>query len=170
MIKRDYDAVIVGSGPNGLAAAITLQQQGISTILFEAKSTIGGGMRSAELTLPGFVHDVCSAVFPMAAASPFFKQLPLEKFGLEFIHPTYAAAHPFDDGAAAVLHHSIQQTAGSLNADEEAYEKLLSPLYKNSDKIFPFILGPFHFPKHPFVLAKVWFQCLATCVFIIKKI
>jgi phytoene dehydrogenase-like protein len=85
LIKRDYDAVIVGSGPNGLAAAITLQQQGLTTLLLEARGTIGGGIRSAELTLPGFIHDICSAIFPMAVASPFFLQLPLDKFGLTFI-------------------------------------------------------------------------------------
>ncbi|MBV9963799.1 MAG: NAD(P)/FAD-dependent oxidoreductase [Parafilimonas sp.] len=169
MIQRDYDAVIVGSGPNGLAAAITLQQQGINTILFEAKSTIGGGMRSGELTLPGLVHDICSAVFPVVAASPFFKQLPLQKFGLDFIHPTFAAAHPFDDGTTAMIHHSIEKTAHSLGIDEKAYQKLLLPLYKNSNKIFPFILSPFHFPKHPFVLAEFGLNALQPASLFSKK-
>ncbi|HEY6978085.1 MAG TPA: NAD(P)-binding protein, partial [Chitinophagaceae bacterium] len=152
MIKRDYDAVVVGSGPNGLAAGITLQQHGLSTLLVEAKATIGGGMRSAELTLPGFLHDVCSAIFPMAVSSPFFSQLPLDKFGLTFIHPPYAAAHPFDDGTAAVLQHSIEETANDLAVDAGAYQKLIKPLYKNRIKIFPFILGPLRFPKHFFAI------------------
>src|ERR1700744_2198163 len=108
--KRDFDAVIVGSGPNGLAAAILLQQHGLSVLLIEGKDTIGGGMRSAELTLPGFTHDICSAVHPLAMASPFFKTLPLEKFGLEYLQPELAAAHPFEDGTAAVLYHSGQLT------------------------------------------------------------
>src|ERR1700742_2449671 len=94
--KRDYDAVVVGSGPNGLAAAILMQQQGLSVLLIEGKDTIGGGMRSAELTLPGFTHDVCSAVHPLAMASPFFKTLPLHQFGLEYLQPELAAAHPLD--------------------------------------------------------------------------
>src|SRR5258706_13219574 len=94
--KRDYDAIVVGSGTNGLAAAITMRQAGLSVLLLEAKKTIGGGMRSAELTLPHFVHDVCSAIHPLAVGSPFFKTLPLQQHGLEFIYPTIAAAHPFD--------------------------------------------------------------------------
>ncbi|MDQ2752583.1 MAG: NAD(P)/FAD-dependent oxidoreductase [Bacteroidota bacterium] len=158
--KRDYDAVVVGSGPNGLAAAITLQQQGISTLLLEAKPTIGGGMRTAELILPGFLNDVCSAIHPMAVASPFFKTLPLQNFGLEFINPTYAAAHPFDDGNAAVLHSSLQQTAAGLGKDAKAYETLMMPLYKNRNIIFPFILGPLRFPKHPLVIANFGVRAL----------
>src|SRR5712664_3546099 len=98
--KTDYDAVVVGAGPNGLAAAITLQQKGLSVLLVEARSEPGGGMQSAELTLPGFVHDICSAIHPMAANSPFFSRLPLEEHGLEYIYPPVAAAHPFDDGTA----------------------------------------------------------------------
>jgi len=101
--KREYDAVIVGSGPNGLAAAILLQQNGLSVLLLEGKETIGGGMRSAELTLPGYLHDVCSAIHPLALSSPFLATLPLAGHGLEYIYPDVAAAHPFDDGSAAVL-------------------------------------------------------------------
>src|ERR1700761_1568747 len=111
MPATEYDAIIVGSGPNGLAAAITLQSRGLSVLLIEGGGTVGGGMRSAELTLPGYLSDVCSAVHPMAAGSPFFSRLPLEKFGLEFIDPPVLAAHPFDNGEAAVLKSSIQETA-----------------------------------------------------------
>lgn len=158
--KRDYDAVVVGSGPNGLAAAITLQRQGISTLLLEAKPTIGGGMRTAELTLPSFLHDVCSAIHPMAVASPFFKTLPLQNFGLEFINPPYAAAHPFDDGSAAILHPSLLQTAAGLGLDEKAFQRLMTPLDKHCDAIFPFILGPLRFPKHPLVMANFGVRAL----------
>src|ERR1700761_8342488 len=100
--KRDYDAIVVGSGPNGLAAAILMQQKGLSVLLIEAKSDIGGGRRLAALSLPVFVHDICSAIHPLAAASPFFEKLPLAGHGLEYIYPPIAAAHPFDDGTAAV--------------------------------------------------------------------
>src|ERR1700751_6100090 len=98
----EYDVVVVGSGPNGLSAAITLQKTGLRILLIEAASTIGGNMRSAELTLPGYIHDLGSAIHPMAAGSPFFASLPLHEFGLEYIYPEFAAAHPFDDGTAAV--------------------------------------------------------------------
>ena len=168
MIKRDFDAVIVGSGPNGFAAAITLQQQGLSTLLLEAKPTVGGGMRSAELTLPGFMHDVCSAIQPMTASSPFFSQLPLQQFGLTLIEPTYATAHPFDGGNAAVLHQSIQKTIEDLGIDGDAYEKLMLPLYKNRDKIFPFILGPFKFPKHPLIMAGFGYKALQPAALLSK--
>src|SRR5690242_1026258 len=111
MTKRDYDAIVIGSGPNGLAAAITMQREGLSVLLLESKSTIGGGLRTAELTLPGFKHDICSAIHPLAIGSPFFESLPLQQFGLEYIQPEIAAAHPFDNGTAAILTHSIEETA-----------------------------------------------------------
>ncbi len=170
LAKRDYDAVVVGSGPNGLAAAITLQRQGLSVLLLEAKATIGGGMRSAELTLPGYLHDICSAIHPMAVSSPFFNELPLDKFGLEFINPTYAAAHPFDDGTAAILHSSIEQTAQSLGADAKAYQKLMTPLYNNRNKIFPFILGPLRFPKHPFIMANFGYRALQPATVLARNL
>src|ERR1043166_8378169 len=129
--KKDYDAIVVGSGPNGLAAAITMQQARLSVLLIEAKETIGGGMRSAELTLPHFVHDVCSAIHPLAACSPVFKILPLEQHGLKFIEPIIAAAHPFDDGSAAALYRSVDQTAKGLGEDEGSYCKLMKPLVKD---------------------------------------
>src|SRR5579863_4628344 len=111
------DAIVVGSGPNGLAAAIALAQAGRSVTVFEASDTIGGGTRSAELTLPGFVHDVCSAVHPFAVASPFFKTLPLAEHGLELVQPPAPLAHPLDDGTAAVLERSIDETGMSLGPD-----------------------------------------------------
>src|SRR5689334_5592344 len=126
--KLDYDAIVVGSGPNGLAAAITIQQKGLSVLLIEGKDKIGGGLRSAELTLPGFVHDVCSAVHPLAISSPFFKSIPLDEYGLQFIQPPIPAAHPFDDGTAAALFRSVDETVATLNGDDNAYKKLVEPL------------------------------------------
>src|SRR6201993_2501954 len=113
----DADAIIVGSGPNGLAAAVTLVRAGCSVLVYESNATIGGGARSADLTLPGFVHDVCSAVHPLAAGSPFFKTLPLERFGLRWIQPEIALAHPLDDGSAACLDQDIDLTADRLCGD-----------------------------------------------------
>src|SRR5215213_9612598 len=140
--KKDYDAIIVGSGPNGLAAAITMQQAGLSVLLVEAKEQIGGGLRSAELTLPGFVHDVCSAIHPLAAGSPFFKSLLLEKHGLQFIYPPMAAAHPLDDGRAAALHNSLKKTARGLDDDEDSYIRLMEPLVKAWPRIIKDVLAP----------------------------
>jgi phytoene dehydrogenase-like protein len=167
--KTDYDAIVVGSGPNGLAAAIAMQQAGLSVLLVEGKETIGGGMRSAELTLPRFVHDVCSAILPLAACSPFLKTLPLEKHGLKFIEPTIAAAHPFDDGTAAALYKSIDQTAKGLGQDEESYRKLIEPLIKNWPRIIADILGPLHFPKHPFAMARFGLKALSSANHLAKR-
>ncbi len=110
-----YDAVVIGAGPNGLAAAITLARMGLGVLVVEARETVGGGTRSAELTLPGFVHDVCSAIHPLASSSPFFRMLPLEGFGLEWIHPEVPLAHPLEDGRGAALHRSVPilSTAGA---------------------------------------------------------
>ncbi len=167
--KKDYDAVIVGSGPNGLAAAITMQQAGLSVLLVESKDSIGGGLRSVELTLPHFVHDICSAIHPLAAGSPFFKTLPLEQYGLEFIFPTIAAAHPFDDGSAAALHQSLEQTAQSLGEDEQAYLKLMKPLVKDWPRIATDVLGPLRFPKHPITMARFGLKALTSATHLAKR-
>src|SRR5204863_9223565 len=124
-MANEYDAVVVGSGPNGLAAAITLARAGFSVLVLEANSNIGGGARSAELTLPGFVHDVCSAVHPLAAGSPFFKTLPLERFCLDWIQPEIPLAHPLDDGGAACLHRDVDLTADAFAGDVSAYRKMM---------------------------------------------
>src|ERR1041385_2264235 len=151
----EYDGIVVGSGPNGLAAAITLARAGCSVLVLEANSIIGGGARSAELTLPGFVHDVCSAVHPLAAGSPFFSELPLDKFGLEWIHPEIPLAHPLDDGTAACLHRDVDLTAANLGRDANAYRRLFSPLARNWDKLATEFLQPMlHLPRHPFALAR----------------
>jgi phytoene dehydrogenase-like protein len=166
--KTDYDAIVVGSGPNGLAAAITIQQAGLSVLLVEAKETIGGGMRSAELTLPHFVHDVCSAIHPLAVCSPFLKALPLEKHRLEFIDPPIAAAHPFDDGSAAVLYKSIEQTAKALGEDEGLYRKLIEPVVNDWPRIIADVLGPLHFPKHPFDMVGFGLKALRSAKHVSK--
>lgn len=146
--RSRYDAVVVGSGPNGLAAAITLARQELGVLLIEAASTIGGGMRSAELTLPGYIHDVCSAVHPFAVASPFFKTLPLADHGLELVQPPVAVAHPLDDGTAAALERSIDQTGMSLGPDAAAYRRLMEPLAAQADVLFSELLGPLRIPRH----------------------
>lgn len=154
MSKKDFDAIIVGSGPNGLSAAITLQKAGLSVLIVEAKPTIGGGMRTAELTLPGFKHDICSAIHPMAMGSPFFADLPLHEHGLEFVHAPLPAAHPFDNGSAAILSRSIEETAKPLGKDGQAYLKLIQPLVESWPKIVDDVMGPLGFPKHPLLLAQ----------------
>ena len=157
-----YDAIIVGSGPNGLAAAITLARAGRSVLVCEANATIGGGARSAELTLPGFVHDVCSAVHPLAAGSPFFRTLPLKRFGLEWIQPEIPLAHPLDNGAAACLCKDIDVTADQLHEDSRAYRSLMKPLARNWEKLANEFLQPMlHSPQHPVTLAH--FGILGLC-------
>jgi len=167
--RRDFDAVVVGSGPNGLAAAIEMQQQGLSVLLLEGKSQIGGGLRSAELTLPGFIHDVCSAIHPLAATSPFFKTLPLADFGLEYIYPPVSAAHPFDDGTAAALFGSAEQTGIKLGIDCKPYLKLIKPLVRDWPKLAPDVLGPLHFPTYPFKLARFGLDILPSALHTAKK-
>ena len=167
--RREYDAVIVGSGPNGLAAAILMQQNGLSVLLLEGKDTIGGGMRSAELTLPGFTHDICSAIHPLAVGSPFFKTLPLADHGLEFMYPEFAAAHPFDSGKAAVLQQSLTETARLLGPDAEAYKKLIEPVVADWPGIAPDVLGPLHYPKHQFAMAKFGLKALRSAAAVAKR-
>lgn len=146
--------MVVGSGPNGLAAAITMQQAGLSVLLLEGKDTIGGGLRTAELTLPGFRHDICSAIHPMAAESPFFKTLPLQAHGLEYLYPPVAAAHPLDNGTAAALTQSMADTVAQFSTDAKAYENLVGPVAKDWPELGPAILGPLRFPENPFVMAR----------------
>jgi phytoene dehydrogenase-like protein len=145
-----YDAIIVGSGPNGLAAAIMLAKVGQKVLVLEAKDTIGGGTRTEEITLPGFRHDICSAIHPLGVASPIFRDLPLTNFGLEWIFPPVVLAHPLDDGRAAVLTGSINESATSLGTDGPAYRRLMAPFVDSYQNILGDILGPLLFPpRHP---------------------
>ena len=157
---NQFDAVVVGSGPNGLAAAITLAQTRRKVIVFEAAATIGGGCQSAELTLPGFMHDVCSAVHPFAVVSPFFQSLPLATHGVEWISPPVMLAHPLDDHPAACLYGSIECTAEALGRDGAAYRQWLGPLAQSWPKIAESVLGPLRWPRHPLSLARFGFQAL----------
>ncbi|HEY8903857.1 MAG TPA: NAD(P)/FAD-dependent oxidoreductase [Chthoniobacterales bacterium] len=149
------DALVIGAGPNGLAAAITLARAGCSVHLIEANAVVGGGIRSGEATLPGYVHDHCATSFPLAAASPFFRSLALEEFGLEWIHPEIAVAHPSEGGHAACLYHSVEQTAETLGRDGAAYSRFIEPFVRQWDRLVPEVLGPvFHVPRHPLALAR----------------
>ena len=150
--RRAYDAVVVGSGLNGLAAAITLARAGRSVAVIEAEATPGGGARSAALTLPGFVHDLCSAIHPLGVGSPFFRSLPLADHGLEWIHPPAPLAHPFDDGSAAVLERSLEETGKTLGPDAAAWQRLLGPLVRGAGHLFADVLGPLRLPRHPLLM------------------
>src|SRR5213594_707905 len=150
------DAIVIGSGPNGLSAAIELARNGHSVTVYEANDTIGGGCRSAELTLPGFVHDVCSAFHPLGAASPFFRELDLSREGLEWIEPPAALAHPLDDGTAVLLEKSIDATAANLGRDSRAYRRLVAPLVPEWDDLAADALGPLvRMPRHPLIMARL---------------
>ncbi|MDQ3891202.1 MAG: NAD(P)-binding protein, partial [Actinomycetota bacterium] len=149
------DAVVIGAGPNGLAAAITIALAGRSVLVREAGGTVGGGTRSAELTLPGFVHDVCSAIHPLAAASPFLRTLPLREHGLELVHAPAALAHPLDDGTAVVLERSVERTAAGLLEDDGPYRRLLGQTAADWGGLEGSLLGPVvHTPRHPLALAR----------------
>jgi phytoene dehydrogenase-like protein len=148
------DAIVVGAGPNGLAAAIALAQSGVSVRVLEAADTVGGGARSAELTLPGFVHDVCSAIHPLGAASPFLRTLPLAEHGVEWIDPPAALAHPFDDGTAALLERAPAAAVPALGEDDRRWRRLFAPLVRDAEPLLGEMLAPLHLPSHPLALAR----------------
>ena len=148
------DAVIVGSGPNGLAAAALLAAWGRSVHVIEAHEQIGGGTRTAELTLPGFLHDVCSAVHPLGELSPYFRSLPLEQHGLSWAHPPLSVAHPLDDGPAVLLRRSVQETAEGLGRDARAWQRLMDPFVRLGAPFLEDLLGPLRIPKRPFAMAR----------------
>jgi phytoene dehydrogenase-like protein len=151
---HQVEAVVVGSGPNGLAAAIAIAQTGRKVIVFEAEPTAGGGVRSEALTLPGFVHDVCSAVHPLAVKSPFFRTLPLASHGLEWIEPPIMLAHPFDDGTSAVIYRSLERTEVELGKDGPAYRRLVGSVVDAWPRLESAVLGPPRLPRHPLTLAR----------------
>ncbi|MBX0289113.1 NAD(P)/FAD-dependent oxidoreductase [Hymenobacter sp. HSC-4F20] len=169
MSNPEYDAVVVGSGPNGLAAAIELQQAGLSVLLLEGSQQLGGGLRTAELTLPGFHHDVCSAIHPLAAGSPFLQTLPLAQYGLEYITPAVAAAHPFDDGSAAAVLTSLPDTARRLGTDEQAYRQLLEPLVTAWPGLVQDVLAPLQVPRHPLDMARFGLSALQPATWLTKR-
>jgi phytoene dehydrogenase-like protein len=152
------DAVVVGAGPNGLAAAITLARAGRSVTVVEAAPTIGGGLRTEELTLPGFRHDICATIVPLAVASPFFRSIDLAAHGVEMIQPEAPVAHVLDAGRAAVLERSVAATAAGFGPDPEAgraWRRLFGPLVHDASKLGSELLGPvLHLPRHPLALAR----------------
>ena len=157
-----YDAVVVGAGPNGLAASVELARGGRSVAVLEAEGTVGGGARSAEITLPGFVHDLGSAIYPLGYASPFFRSLPLGEHGLEWIHPPAPLAHPFDDGSAAVLERSVEGTARNLGRDAAAYTRLMRGIAADTDRIAAYFVGSPRLVRHPLSLAASGLRSLRS--------
>jgi phytoene dehydrogenase-like protein len=166
MTKLDLpktEAIVVGAGPNGLAAATRLAQAGRSVVVVESASAPGGGVRSAELTLPGFVHDVCSSVYPMTVCSPFLSNLPLRDHGLEWIFPPAAVAHPLDDGTAVLLHKSLADTTASLGAaDGAAYRHLIGDLVPHWPELFADAFRPPRLPRHPLVMTRFGLRALRS--------
>ena len=151
--ERAYDAVVIGSGPNGLAAAVALAQAELSVLVVEGEDTIGGGTRTAELTQPGFLHDVCSAVHPMGVLSPFFKTLPLEEHGLTWLHPPASVAHPLDDGTAVLLQRSLDATTEGIGWDGKAWRRLVTPFLRRPDVLLADLMAPLGVPRAPFAMA-----------------
>lgn len=159
-MSNDFDVVVVGSGPNGLAAAICLQQAGLSVLVVEGKDTVGGGLRSAALTLPGFTHDVCAAIHPLAVSSPFLSTLPLDRHGLSFHYPPLAVAHPLTDGKAVLLGEPVEPLVRQFGVDGAAYKRLVAPWVRRWPELAPDVLAPLRMPQHPRMFATFGMQAL----------
>jgi phytoene dehydrogenase-like protein len=159
-VRPACDVVVIGSGPNGLAAATVAAQRGRSTVVIEAHDVIGGGLRSSKLTLPGFLHDVCSSVHPMGVASPYFRSLPLGEHGLQWITPAAAAAHPLDDGDAVVLWNDVRRTAESLGRDRGAWLRTIGAVAADWPHLEADVLGPLGMPGAPLRFARFGLQAL----------
>jgi phytoene dehydrogenase-like protein len=165
MTATDREVVVVGSGPNGLAAAIEMARSGFRVSLLEAAETVGGGTRTLELTLPGYRHDVCSAIHPLCISSPFFSTLPLHRHGLQWIYPPAALAHPLDDGSAVLLEREIPRTLATLDAaDRQSYQQLMGPLVRHWEALAVDLLAPMSFPSHPFLMANFGLHALRSVV------
>ena len=163
-----YDALVVGAGPNGLSAGIAIAQAGCTVLVVEARDTVGGGTRSAALTLPGFLHDVCSAVHPLAVCSPFLSRLPLSDHGLDWVQPPAPLAHPLDDGTAVMMERSVEETADGLGRDAASYRSLFGPLVRDWDKLATDLLGPLRVPRHPMVTARFGLKGLRPALSLAK--
>jgi phytoene dehydrogenase-like protein len=153
-VSRVHDAVVIGSGPNGLTAAIELARHGRGVVVLEARDEIGGGTRTAELTLPGFRHDVCSGCHPMGGLSPVWRQYPLERHGLRWLRPKASVAHPLDGEPAVVLRHSLEETAQEVGEDAAAYANLFAPFLREPHELLRDLLGPLRIPRHPLRMAR----------------
>jgi phytoene dehydrogenase-like protein len=163
------DVVVIGSGPNGLSAAICLAQAGARVLVLEAKSSIGGGTRTAALTLPGFAHDVCSAVHPMGVLSPYFRQLPLEAHGLRWIRPQASVAHPLDNASAVLLRRSLEETSSQFGEDKEAYIRLVAPFLKRTHALLEDALAPLGFPHHPGLLLRFGLRAVRSATGLARR-
>jgi phytoene dehydrogenase-like protein len=153
-VSSSPDIVIIGAGPNGLSAAVLLAQAKLSVRVIEARDEVGGGTRSKELTLPGFVHDVCSSVHPMGALSPYLRTLPLAAHGLEWLYPEYSAAHPLDDGPAPLLARSFERTGDTLGGDADRWKRWFSPFAERAPELFADLLAPLGIPRSPLLFAR----------------
>lgn len=169
MLKNKYDAVVIGSGPNGLAAAIRLQQEGLSVLVLEGKDTVGGGLRSSELILPGYIHDICSAIHPLAVQSPFFKTLPLSEHGLTYIYPPVLTAHPMDDGQSIALYQSLTQTAEQFGVDKQSYLDLFRSMSDTWPNLIEDVLAPLDVPKYPLSMLQFAYKAIQPATRIAKS-
>jgi len=163
------DAVVVGSGPNGLSAAICLAQAGCSVLVLEAKKVIGGGTRSGQLTLPGFIHDICSAVHPMAALSPLFRRLPLQQHGLHWIYPPASVAHPLDGEPAVLLRKSVDETVSQFEVDSASYRRLVGPFLRDGEELFEDVLAPLRIPNHPLRMLQFGLRGVHSAVSVARR-
>lgn len=168
-MSKKYDVVVIGSGPNGLAAAIVLAQHQLDVLVLEGSSSIGGGTQTHELTLPGFKHDLCSAVHPLGVLSPYLKTLPLENHGLEWLYPKVSVAHPLDDGPAVLLSRSLQETSENLGVDGKAWTQLFKPFVDQGEQLLEDILKPLSFPKYPLLFTKFGLKAMQSATYLVEK-